>query len=229
MKDSGYSDLNRIINVVSCLQGTDVMGDFYLREFKINDPEHPEYEHFFFNEFLPMIMKESEGYGTLGYIINIALKIMPKEVVYAILTGAVDGIIDTLMHNCPQFWAMIPTDRYEDVKVKYNEIWSDSSYSELAPKLDAFQTAKLNLVDNLNALYLAFENHLLYGIPICRYRYTSTFGKERIADNTEDDYTPEPHKIGANLYVCCLFLFSHFYNSYSYFFIGASAQSSSNL
>ena len=190
MKDSGYPDLNRIINVVSCLQGTDVMGDFYLREFKINDPEHPEYEHFFFNEFLPMIMKESEGYGTLGYIINIALKIMPKEVVYAILTGAVDGIIDTLMHNCPQFWAMIPTDRYENVKVKYNEIWSDSSYSELAPKLDAFQTAKLNLVDNLNA-FTEKDNRLVHNV--CGYgldysvKDYNFFGAMRSSDVTNSD------------------------------------------
>ncbi len=190
MKDSGYPDLNRIINVVSCLQGTDVMGDFYLREFKVNDPEHPEYEHFFFNEFLPMIMKESEGYGTLGYIINIALKIMPKEVVYAILTGAVDGIVDTLMHNCPQFWAMIPTDRYEDVKVKYNEIWTDASYSELAPKLDAFQTARLNLVDNLNA-FTNKDNRLVHNV--CGYgldysvKDYNFFGAMRSSDVTNSD------------------------------------------
>lgn len=190
MKDSGYPDLNRIINVVSCLQGTDVMGDFYLREFKVNDPEHPEYEHFFFNEFLPMIMKESEGYGTLGYIINIALKIMPKEVVYAILTGAVDGIVDTLMHNCPQFWAMIPTDRYEDVKAKYNEIWIDDSYSELAPKLDAFQTARLNLVDNLNA-FSDKDNRLVHNV--CGYgldysvKDYNFFGAMRSSDVTNSD------------------------------------------
>ncbi len=190
MKDSGYPDLNRIINVVSCLQGTDVMGDFYLREFKVNDPEHPEYEHFFFNEFLPMIMKESEGYGTLGYIINIALKIMPKEVVYAILTGAVDGIVDSLMHNCPQFWAMIPTDRYEDVKAKYNEIWTDASYSELAPKLDAFQTARLNLVDNLKA-FAEKDNRLVHNVSGYGLDYSvkdyNFFGVMRSSDVTNSD------------------------------------------
>lgn len=144
-KDAGYDDVNRVVNVVSCLDGTDVMGDFFLRNFNIED-------EFLFHEYLPMIMAESEGYGTLGYIINIALKIFPKEVVYTILTAAVDGIIDTLMHNCPQFWAMIPQDRMADCMVKYGEIWSDAEYAELAAKIDAFQTAKVNLKANLAAL-----------------------------------------------------------------------------
>ncbi len=190
MKDSGYPDVNRIINVVSCLQGTDVMGDFYLREFKVNDPEHPEYEHFFFNEFLPMIMKESEGYGTLGYIINIALKIMPKNVVYSILSGAVDGIVETLMHNCPQFWAMIPTDRFEDVKLKYNEIWTDASYSELAPKIDNFQTARLNLVDNLKE-FAEKDNRLVHNVAGYGLTYAvkdyNFFGAMRSSDTTNSD------------------------------------------
>lgn len=146
MKGTGYTDVNRIINVVSCLQGTDVMGDFYMRNFNLDD-------EFFFQEFLPMIMVEMNDSATLGYIINMALHIMPREVVYSILTGAVDGIIDTLMLNCPQFWAMIPADRFDDVKAKYNFIWDteDENYGNqvLANKIDAFHTAALNLEDNL--------------------------------------------------------------------------------
>lgn len=145
MKGTGYPDVNRVVNVVSCLQGTDVMGDFYLRNFNLDD-------EFFFHEYIPMIMEETEGNATLGHIINIALKIFPKQVIYTILTAAVDGIIDSLMHNCPQFWAMIPTDRYDDAKAKYSEIWEDSSYAKLATKLDAFHTAALNLNDNLTEL-----------------------------------------------------------------------------
>ena len=188
--DPAYSDVNRIINVVSCLQGTDVMGDFYLREFKINDPEHPEYEQFFFNEFLPMIMKESNGYGTLGYIINIALKIMPKQVIYSILSGAVDGIVESLMHNCPQFWAMIPTDRFEDVKLKYNEIWTDASYAKLAPKLDRFQTARLNLVENLKA-FAGTNDRLVHNVSGYGLSYAvkdyNFFGAMRSSDVTNSD------------------------------------------
>lgn len=191
MKGTGYPDVNRIVNVVSCLQGTDVMGDFYLREFKINDPEHPEYEQFFFNEFLPMIMKENNDYGTLGYIINIALKIMPKQVIYSILSGAVDGIVDTLMLYCPQFWAMIPTDRYDDVKAMYyDRIWGDSECKDLAKTLDKFQTARLNLVKNLKA-FAKKDNRLVHNVAGYGLNYAvadyNFFGAMRSSDSTNSD------------------------------------------
>lgn len=189
--DPNYTDINRIVNVVACLQGTDVMGDFYLREFKINDPEHPEYEHFFFNEFLPMVMQENSDSATLGYIINIALKIMPKEVVYSILSGAVDGIVDTLMLYCPQFWAMVPTDRYEDVKAMYyDRIWGDPECADLAQTLDHFQSARLNLVDNLKA-FAERDNRLVhnvagYGMDYAKADY-NFFGAMRSSDVTNSD------------------------------------------
>ena len=145
LKGTGYPDVNRVVNVVSCLQGTDVMGDFYLRNWNLED-------EFFFHEYIPMILEETSGNAALGYLINIALKIFPKEVVYTILTAAVDGILDSLMLNCPQFWAMIPADRFDDAKEKYNFIWEDSEYSELASKIDAFHTAALNLDENLTEL-----------------------------------------------------------------------------
>lgn len=157
-KDPNYTDVNRIINVVSCLQGTDVMGDFYMRNFNLDD-------EFFFQEFLPMIMTEMNGSATLGYIINVALHIMPREVVYSILTGAVDGIIETLMLNCPQFWAMIPADRFDDVQAKYSFIWDteDENYGNqvLANKIDAFHQAALNLEENLKA-FASRDNRLVH-------------------------------------------------------------------
>lgn len=190
-KNTGYTDVNRIVNVVSCLQGTDVMGDFYLREFKINDPEHPEYETFFFNEFLPMVMETNADNKALGYLINVALKIMPKEVIYSLLSGAVDGIVETLMLYCPQFWAMIPTDRYEDVKAMYyDEVWGDPECAELAKKLDDFQTAKLNLTANLKK-FTAKSGNLVHNVACYDLSYAEQdynfFGAMRSSDVTNSD------------------------------------------
>lgn len=141
-KNTNYPDINKVLNVVSCLDGTDVMGDFYMRNFNIED-------EFFFQEFLPMVMTEMNGYATLGHLINVALKIFPRSVIESILTAAVDGILDTLMLNCPQFWAMIPKDRYDDVINKYSFIKNDPEYSRLYATVEHFQQARLNLKDNL--------------------------------------------------------------------------------
>ncbi len=190
-KDTGYTDINRIVNVVSCLQGTDVMGDFYLREFKINDPEHPEYETFFFNDFLPMVMETNADNKALGYIINIALKIMPKEVVYSLLSGAVDGIVDTLMLYCPQFWAMVPVDRFDDVKAMYyDRIWGDPDCADLAKKIDGFHTAAVNLKDNLKS-FAATNGNLVHNVACYDLSYAEQdynfFGAMRSSDSTNSD------------------------------------------
>ena len=153
-----YEDINKVLNVVSCLDGTDVMGDFYLRNFNIED-------QFFFQEFLPMVMKEMNGYATLGHLINVALKIFPRSVIESILTAAVDGILDTLMLNCPQFWAMIPKDRYDAVIEKYSFIKNDPEYSRLYATVEHFQRARLNLKDNL--LKLNQEGALVHNV--CGY------------------------------------------------------------
>lgn len=190
-KNTGYKDINRIVNVVSCLQGTDVMGDFYLREFKINDPEHPEYETFFFNEFLPMVMETNADNKALGYLINVALKIMPKELVYSLLSGAVDGIVETLMLYCPQFWAMIPVDRFDDVKAKYyDEIWGDPECAALAKKLDDFHTAAENLTKNLKS-FASTNGNLVHNVACYDLSYAEQdynfFGAMRSSDVTNSD------------------------------------------
>ncbi len=164
---TGYPDVNRVVNVVSCLQGTDVMGDFYLRNWNLED-------EFFFHEYIPMIMEETSGNAALGYLINIALKIFPKQVIYTILTAAVDGILDSLMLNCPQFWAMIPADRFDDAKEKYSFIWEDAEYAELAPKLDAFHKAAENLDENLTVLMdkgILVHNVVGYGLDYSAQDY----------------------------------------------------------
>lgn len=162
-----YEDINRVINVVACLQGTDIMGDFYLRNFDISD-------EFLYYEYLPMIMEENADSEALGHIINIALRIFPKKVFYAILTSAVDGLLDTLMLNCPQFWSMIPTDRFDAVMEKYSYIATDPEYAELYAKLTAFQQAKLNLNDNLKVLDsqgVLVQSISGYGLDYSKYDY----------------------------------------------------------
>ena len=133
-KGEYYEDINRVINVVACLQGTDIMGDFYLRNFDISD-------EFLYHDYLPMVMEENNGYSTYGHLINVLLRIFPKKVFYAILTSAVDGLLDTLLLNCPQFWSMIPTDRFDAVMEKYSYISTDPEYAELSKTLTAFQEA----------------------------------------------------------------------------------------
>ena len=139
LEQFGHDDINAIVNAVACLDGTDLLADFFAREWNLS----PEY---FYHEFISNIFVESNDRGTLGYLINILLRIIPESGINALLSGAMSGILDTMMLNCPQFWAMLPSYRYEALAERYLK-----DKPELKAKTDAFQKARLNLKDNILA------------------------------------------------------------------------------
>lgn len=133
----GHKDINSIVGVVACLDGTDIVADMMARDFNISD----EYLH---HEYIPTILKESNGRGTLGYLINSVLHILPQAGFNALLTGAMSGLLDTMVLNCPQMWAMVPSYRYDALASRYL-----SAKPELKAKTDRFQQARLNLKQNV--------------------------------------------------------------------------------
>lgn len=133
----GHKDINSIVGVVACLNGTDIVADMMARDFNISD----EYLH---HEYIPTILKESNGRGTLGYLINCILHILPQAGFNALLTGAMSGLLDTMVLNCPQMWAMVPSYRYDALASRYL-----SAKPVLKAKTDRFQQARLNLKQNI--------------------------------------------------------------------------------
>ena len=133
----GHKDINSIVGVVACLNGTDIVADMMARDFNISD----EYLH---HEYIPTILKESNGRGTLGYLINCILHILPQAGFNALLTGAMSGLLDTMVLNCPQMWAMVPSYRYDALASRYL-----SAKPVLKAKADRFQQARLNLKQNV--------------------------------------------------------------------------------
>lgn len=130
----GHGDVDEIINVVACLNGTDIVADMLERKWNLSD-------EFFYHEFIPPILGDD---ATLGYLINCVLHILPRSGVDAILTGAISGILDKMMVNCPQIWAMIPSYRYDALAAKYL-----GGKPDLKEKTDLFQKARLNLNKNI--------------------------------------------------------------------------------
>ncbi len=133
----GHDGIDQIVNAVACLDGTDIVADFYAREWRLED-------EYLYHQFFANIMIESEGKPTLGYLINSLLHIVPRSAINALLTGAMSAILDTLMLNCPQFWAMLPSYRYEALAKRYL-----SDKPELKARADSFQKARLNLKQNI--------------------------------------------------------------------------------
>ncbi len=130
----GHGDIDEIINVVACLDGTDIVADMLDRKWNLTD-------EYFYHEFIPPILGDD---ATLGYLINCVLHILPRSGVDAILSGAISAILDKMMVNCPQIWAMIPSYRYDALAARYL-----TNKPVLKAKTDRFQQARLNLKQNI--------------------------------------------------------------------------------
>lgn len=135
------SEINKIVNIVSLMDGTDLMADFMARRFNLSD-------QFLYSDFIPMIMKEATGNAALGYLINILLRILPKNTLYDVLTSAFSGLLDTIIINDPQYWAMLPGDEYEALADRYLR---DGKHDVLLAKTDRYQQARLALKKNMLA------------------------------------------------------------------------------
>ena len=156
---ANYDDINKIINVVSLLNGTDIMGDFFARDFILED-------QFINADFFPRVMKESSGDATVGYLINILLRIFPRAIFEKTLTRAVDGVLDTFILNAPQFWAMVPKERYPGLADRYLDLDKYPEKALLRQKTDAFYAAQQNLEANFLDMV---ENHGVKIYNICGY------------------------------------------------------------
>lgn len=135
-----FSDINKIINIVACLNGTDLFSDFFDRKWNLAD-------EFLYDEYIDLIVEANGMQPYMGGLIKIALKIIPKPALYAILSGAIEGLLDNMFVNCPQFWAMVTKERYEGLADRY---LVGEEYALLRSKTDWFQNARVNLINNLN-------------------------------------------------------------------------------
>ncbi len=136
LDEYGHEDVDEIVNAVACLDGTDIVADMMDRKWNLAD-------EYLYHEFIPPILGED---ASLGYLINIVLHIIPRAGIDAILTGAISAILDKMMINCPQIWAMIPSYRYDALAERY---LTDPAKKVLKEKTDRFQKARLNLKDNI--------------------------------------------------------------------------------
>lgn len=137
----GHKDIDRIVNTVACLNGTDITADIFEKKLNYSDD-------FLHHEYLPAVLGEGSGKGTTGYALNSLLHLLPKEGFDAVINGTLNAALDTILLYAPQVWAMLPSYRYDAIAEKYI---SAPVYKKLRERTDRFQQARLNLNDNLLA------------------------------------------------------------------------------
>lgn len=141
-----YKSVHKIVFVIAALDGSKILGDLFTDNTLLKDDE------FLYTRILPELL-EGEWYS---YLINLALRILPNDVLDSVLDAVFAGAKDTLVGNCTIFWALIPK---EDFDKSYELYFSDKGpeYDTIRTKVKFYNTAQKNLQTNLND-FMSEEN-----------------------------------------------------------------------
>ncbi|MBR0349876.1 MAG: hypothetical protein IIX16_09620 [Clostridia bacterium] len=155
-KDKGRDiseDINRIVYVVPAKNGSTLVGEII--EYGLLDDDEAIYGY--------MIPKLLEG-DWYSYLINLALRIFPKDVLNSILDSAVKGLVDGLKYST-LIWGLCPKENYPAGAEMY---LSDESTKEIRRQTDIFYQAQCNadqnILDAIDSGVKVFD--------ICGYNYS---------------------------------------------------------
>ncbi len=134
-------DVDRVINVVAALDGSQLVADLFMLNFGDNAPE------LLYRSLLPVIAGKSEGY--LGYIGNIVLRLIPRGFARKLVDVVLGSVVNSFVRNVPSLWALVPHDRYEEIADKY---LVGDEYKVLRAQTDRYHNAQANLEERVKEL-----------------------------------------------------------------------------
>ena len=132
------SSINKVVYIVPALNGSSIVGDVLTRDITFLDTD------FFYNGFLETIMDEKQA-----RVIEIALRILPDEVIEKVINAVVDKLCSKVLAYDTAMWSLCPYEDYEEAA----KLWlSDQSMAEIKKQTDAFHIAQGNRFKNIQHL-----------------------------------------------------------------------------
>ena len=132
--------IKRMLFVIPAIDGSDIIGDILTNNLSIIHDDEMLY-----SEFLPSLL----GKTPLAYLLNIVLRILPKDVLKSALGGLAEGVVEAGVRSTTIIWALCPTDYYEEAREKW---LSDEEYALIREKVDYYMQARANFGDNIYKL-----------------------------------------------------------------------------
>lgn len=134
------NDLHKIILVVPALDGSTIIGDVFNDRLSFKDPDY------LYNGFL-------ENLGLLdeftARLIEIALRILPDEVIMNVVDAAVSTLVEDVMTTSTNMWVLCPSADYPTAREKY---LSTPERAEIRRQTDIYYQAQLNSRANISNL-----------------------------------------------------------------------------
>ncbi len=141
-----YTDTNKVnavVNVVPVLNGTQVVSDMYQRDFNLDG-------EYWYRDLFPIIISEFTEYGSMvGSLVNLLIRALPADVNASMITSMYNVLLENLLINTPQMWAMVTREDYPELAEKY---LGDTEHAPVRTMTDAFYRAQMNLENNIRAM-----------------------------------------------------------------------------
>ncbi len=165
--------IRRVVSIVGAWDGSDVVADLLTKQYCDNSAD------LFYNGLIADLVGEP-----WGYLVNIALRLFPKQVLRDFIDMALSAIATDLFCATPSLCNLVPTYKYAEIE---EYITSDIVKAEA----DKFQQAKRNLgttMANLESEGVTFSYISGYGLPFGAITPDySMFGFMKSATTTNSD------------------------------------------
>ncbi|MBQ8029709.1 MAG: hypothetical protein IJ262_09955 [Clostridia bacterium] len=131
-----YELIKKIVFVVPAIDGSNIIGDLLINNLSVYD------DSVLYENLLVSLLGETP----LAYILNMALRILPSDVLKSALEGLAGGVVNVAARTSTMLWALCPTEYYEEAKA----IWLEGDeYALVRSKVDSFMKARANFEENL--------------------------------------------------------------------------------
>ena len=137
-KDKGIAQkLNNVVYTIAALDGSNLAGDLYARKVALDNKS-------LYRTMLPSLIE-----GANGYLINIALRLLPKRLLKSAVDAVIDGVVGGVASRCTMLWGLVPQADYPKAA---KEWLSAPSMAEIKKQTDAYYQAQVHSRENI--LYL---------------------------------------------------------------------------
>lgn len=131
-------DVAKVVKVVGASDGSYIFSDLVAQNLSVDSAE------MFYTGFMPALI---DGFG--GYLVNVALRILPKKVLNQVLDAAFVAVRESIFINTPSMWSIVPADRYEEISEIY---LSGDEYAIIKEQTDRYYAYQKDLEANTLAL-----------------------------------------------------------------------------
>ncbi len=129
----------RVVSVVGCWNGSDIMADLIERKYVENSKE------LFYTKW-PVVVGNDQ---TVGTILDVAMHIFHHNNLSRLITDVLGAICDELVLKSPSMLALIPCDRYDAIREAY---LTRPGYENVLKELDAYHQVQLHLKERMQML-----------------------------------------------------------------------------